>query len=29
MDSEGRKLVIAVLFVFGAAVGFYLSRFFF
>jgi len=29
MDEEGRKLAIIILFVFGAAVGFYLSRLFF
>ncbi len=26
MDSEGKKLAIVILFVFGATVGFYLSK---
>gem|GEM_PF-3036426 len=29
MDSEGRKLSILLLFIFGLAVGFYLARLFF
>ncbi len=29
MDDEGRKLAILILFILGAAVGFYLARFFF
>ncbi len=29
MDDEGRKLAILILFVLGAAVGFYLAGFFF